>query len=139
MVRRHITALRIGLMLADGLTAVALFVAVSTVRFGRVWFDQWIAVGIDPRVLAALYAVGWITILWLFGLYRLRVRWTVRTELIDIARSVLLLAGGVFVLLSWLKLPNGSRQFLLLLFPAQLVVTVASRYVLRRGFETARA
>jgi exopolysaccharide biosynthesis polyprenyl glycosylphosphotransferase len=139
MVRRHITALRIGLMVADGLSAVAIFIAVSLGRFGPTWFDKWLAVGVDARVLALLYAIGWTTILWLFGLYRLRVRWSVRTELVDIARSVLLLAVTTFVLLFWLKLPNVSRQFLLLLFPAQLVLTVASRYLLRRGFEAARA
>ncbi len=139
MVRRHITALRLGLMAADGLSAIALFGVVSIFRFGSTWFDTWLGVGVDARILAVLYAVGWTTILWLFGLYRLRVRWSVRTELIDIGRSVLVLAVATFVVLFWLKLPNVSRQFLLLLFPAQLVMTVASRFTLRRAFSIARA
>ena len=140
MVRRYITALRLGLMTADGLSAIVLFVLVSVVRFGAgQWQEAWAAVGIDGRLLAVLYGIGWITVLWLFGLYRLRVRWSARTEVTDVARSVLLIAVTTFVLLFWLKFPNVSRQFLLLLFPAQLVLTVASRFTLRSVFASARA
>jgi exopolysaccharide biosynthesis polyprenyl glycosylphosphotransferase len=139
MVRRHITALRIGLMTADGLSAIAVFGVVSLIRFGSGWFGVWASAGIDARALALFYAVGWVTTLWLFGLYRLRVRWSARTEVTDVARSVLLIAVATFVLLFWLKLPNVSRQFLLLLFPTQLVLTVASRFFLRWAFATARA
>jgi exopolysaccharide biosynthesis polyprenyl glycosylphosphotransferase len=139
MVRRHITALRLGLMAADGLSAVALFVAVSIARFGPNWFESWIPAGVDVRILALAYGVGWTAILWLFGLYRLRVRWSARTEVVDVARSVLLLAVLTFVALFWLKLPNVSRQFLLLLFPAQLLLTVSSRFALRRAFAWARS
>jgi exopolysaccharide biosynthesis polyprenyl glycosylphosphotransferase len=139
MVRRHITAMRLGLMAADGLSAIAVFFVVSIVRFGPDWFGSWTVAGIDPRLLALGYGLGWTTILWLFGLYRLRVRWSARTEVLDVARSILLLAVVTFVVLFWLKLPNVSRQFLLLLFPAQLVLTVASRFVLRSAFAAARA
>jgi exopolysaccharide biosynthesis polyprenyl glycosylphosphotransferase len=140
MVRQHITALRLGLVSADGLSAIALFILVSIARFGPSdWQAAWAAVGIDGRLLAFLYGCGWVTVLWLFGLYRLRVRWSARTEVTDVARSVLLLAVTTFVLLFWLKFPNVSRQFLLLLFPAQLVLTVASRFFLRWAFAAARA
>jgi exopolysaccharide biosynthesis polyprenyl glycosylphosphotransferase len=140
MVRQHITALRLGLVSADGLSALALFILVSIVRFGPSdWQAAWAGVGIDGRLLAFLYGCGWVTVLWLFGLYRLRVRWSARTEVIDVARSVLLLAVATFVLLFWFKFPNVSRQFLLLLFPAQLVLTVASRFFLRWAFATVRA
>ena len=140
MVRQHITTLRLGLMSADALSALALFVLLSIARFGSSqWLSSWAAAGMDGRILAAVYAISWITILWLFGLYRLRVRWSARTEVTDVARAILLLAVGTFVLLFLLKLPNVSRQFLLLLFPAQLVLTVASRFVLRWAFATARA
>ncbi|MEA2549943.1 MAG: hypothetical protein QOE42_2541 [Chloroflexota bacterium] len=126
-------------MAADALSAIALFLAISVARFGSAWFSSWVTVGIDPRVLGLLYAAGWTAILWLFGLYRLRVRWSARTEVIDVGRAVLLLAVGTFVLLFWLKLPNVSRQFLLELFPAQLVLTIGSRFVLRWAFAVARA
>jgi exopolysaccharide biosynthesis polyprenyl glycosylphosphotransferase len=140
MVRRHITALRLGLMSADGVSAIALFTFVSIVRFGpSQWLEAWANAGIDGRLLAILYGIGWVTILWLFGLYRLRVRWSARTEVNDVARSVLLMAVATFILLFWLKLPNVSRQFLLLLFPLQVVLTVASRFILRWAFSAARA
>ena len=140
MVRQHITALRIGLMSADGLSAVALFILLSVFRFGASeWQATWATAGIDGRLLAFLYGVGWVATLWLIGLYRLRVRWSARTEVVDVARAVLLLAVATFVLLFWLKLPNVSRLFLVLLFPTQLVLTVASRFVLRWAFATARS
>src|SRR5712671_5536336 len=140
MVRQHITALRLGLMSADGLSAIALFILVSIVRFGASeWQAAWATVGIDGRLLAFLYGCGWVTVLWLFGLYRLRVRWSARTELTDIARAVLSLAVATFVLLFWLKLGGVSRLLLLLLFPSQLVLTMASRFLLRSAFGAARA
>jgi exopolysaccharide biosynthesis polyprenyl glycosylphosphotransferase len=140
MVRQHITALRIGLMSADGLSAIAVFIVVSIFRLGpSQWQASWAAAGIDGLLLAVLYGFGWVAVLWLFGLYRLRVRWSARTEVTDVARAVLLLAVVTFVLLFWLKLPNVSRLFLLILFPSQLVLTVASRFALRWAFGAARA
>src|SRR5258705_6264223 len=119
MVRQHITALRLGLMSADGLSAIALFILVSVARFGPgEWQSAWNGVGVDGRLLSILYGVGWITVLWLFGLYRLRARWSARTEVFDVARAVLSLAIGVFVLPVSLKLQVVSRQVLLLLFPS---------------------
>ena len=48
MVRQHITALRLGLMSADGISAFALFVLVSIARFGSAqWQGAWAQVGID--------------------------------------------------------------------------------------------
>jgi exopolysaccharide biosynthesis polyprenyl glycosylphosphotransferase len=140
MVRRHVTPLRLALMAADALSAVAVFVLVSIVRFGGdQWQRIWQQAGADGRALVVVYAAAWVAILWLFGLYRLRARWSIRTEVIDIGRAVFVLALATFVALFWLKLPNVSRTFLLLLFPAQLIVTVASRWVLRESFSIARA
>ena len=125
---------------ADGLSAVALLIFVSIVRFGpSQWQAAWAFAGIDGRLLAVLYGIGWVAVLWLFGLYRLRVRWSARTELTDIARAVLSLAVATFVLLFWLKLGGVSRLLLLLLFPSQLVLTMASRFLLRSAFGAARA
>ncbi|HEV8547226.1 MAG TPA: sugar transferase [Candidatus Limnocylindrales bacterium] len=139
MVRRHVVALRLGLMAADGLSAVAVFILVSMFRFGgENWLSAWSAAGMDGWVLAAAYGLGWVAVLWLIGLYRLRARWSARTEVLDVGRAVLLLAVATFVFLFWLKLPNVSRQFLLILFPSQLLLTVASRFILRSGFGAAR-
>jgi len=140
MVRRHVAALRLALMSADAASAIVLFFGVSIVRFGPAdWQPYWAGLGVDGRAFALLYGVGWVTVLWLFGLYRLRARWSARTEVADVARAILVLAVATFVLLFWLKLPGVSRLFLLMLFPAQLVLTVASRFVLRWAFATARA
>jgi len=127
-------------MAADALSATLLFLGVSIFRFGPAsWQQYWSDLGVDARVAALLYGGGWVAVLLLFGLYRLRARWSARTEVVDVARAVLVLAVSTFVLLFWLKLPNVSRQFLLLLFPAQVVLTIASRFVLRWMFATARA
>jgi exopolysaccharide biosynthesis polyprenyl glycosylphosphotransferase len=140
MIRRYITPLRLALMTADAVSAVAVFVAVSVLRFGSEdWRETWNVVGVDARALAVGYGVAWTVILWLFGLYRLRARWTARTEIGDVVRAVVVLALVTFVALFWLKLPNVSRTFLLLLFPTQMVVTLASRSFLRWSFATARA
>lgn len=126
-------------MAADGLSAAGLFVIVSFIRYGSDWRASWSSAGIDATILAALYSVSWVVTLWLFGLYRLRVRWSARTELVDIARALLLLAVATFALLFWLKLPNVSRQLLLILFPVQLIITMVSRSVLRGVVATLRA
>jgi exopolysaccharide biosynthesis polyprenyl glycosylphosphotransferase len=127
-------------MTADGLSAFFVFVAVSIVRFGAdAWQSTWRAVGVEGPVLALAYGVAWVTVVWFTGLYRLRARWSTRTEVIDVFRAVVGLAVATFVALFWFKLPNVSRQFLLLLFPTQLVLTIASRAVLRWLFAAARA
>ena len=139
MIRRHITALRASLMAADGASAVALFVLVSLQRFGSAWEPTWRAVGIDPFVLAAAYGSAWVLILWITGLYRLRTRWTWRSEVLDISRATLLVAVSAFCALFVFKLPNVSRLFLVELFAFQAVVAVASRSALRWAFRVARA
>jgi exopolysaccharide biosynthesis polyprenyl glycosylphosphotransferase len=140
MVRRHVAALRLALMAADGLSAVFVFIAVSVFRFGAdEWQTTWRAVGVEGPILALAYGAAWVAIVWFSGLYRLRARWAARTEVVDVFRAVIALAVATFVVLFWFKLPNVSRQFLLLLFPAQLVLTIASRAVLRWMFAAARS
>src|SRR5436190_15954395 len=139
MIRRYITPLRLALMAADAASAIGVFVLASILRFGSdAWMTIWRQAGVDGRALGLAYAIAWVAVLYLFGLYRLRARWAVRTEVIDITRAVFVLALATFVALFWLKLPNVSRTFLLVLFPVQLAVTVASRWALRRAFAIAR-
>jgi lipopolysaccharide/colanic/teichoic acid biosynthesis glycosyltransferase len=139
VLRRHVTALRLALMLADVALASALFVAISIVRFGPSWQQTWSSLGLSPWLLAVLAGAGWSLILWLLGLYRLRARWSWRSEWLDIIRAVLLVGVGVFCALFLFKLPNVSRLFLLSLFVAQGTGTLASRAVLRAVFETIRS
>ena len=140
LIRRHITALRLALAAADGLTAMALFIGLSIVRFGSPgWRDVWAFVGIDPFVAAAGYGLALVTALWLQGLYRLRTRLSIRREVIDVLVAILLLAVVVFTTLYLLKLPNVSRLFLLLLFSFQAVLTLVSRASIRALFVRLRS
>ena len=51
MIRRHLMALRLGLMVADGVSATVVFLLVSIVRFGDGGgLDIWNRLGIDHRL-----------------------------------------------------------------------------------------
>src|SRR5687768_3364560 len=126
-------------MIADAVIAVGLFVVLSVVRFGSDWIQEWGLANVDALQAAVLYGVAWPALLWVTGLYRLRSRWSIRSELADLFRAWLLLAVGFFALLFLLKLPDVSRLFLLLLFFSQVVVTFLSRFALRRVFAMVRA
>jgi exopolysaccharide biosynthesis polyprenyl glycosylphosphotransferase len=140
VIRRHITALRLALAAADALTAVALFIGLSIVRFGSPgWHDIWTGIGIDPFVAAAGYAAALVVALWVQGLYRLRTRLSQRREVIDVLVAVLFLGVLVFTTLYLFKLPNVSRLFLVLLFSCQAVLTIVSRMSIRAIFVHLRA
>jgi FlaA1/EpsC-like NDP-sugar epimerase len=140
VIRRHITALRLSFMFVDGATAALLFLWLSVVRFGPDFRAQWVAsVGLDAFVAAVAYGAGWVATLYMLGLYRLRARWSARTELLDIMRAALFLAVAVFTALFLFKLPNVSRLFLVLLFGSQVVLGLGSRLAVRRFFEALRA
>ena len=118
LIRRHAAALHLALMLADAITAIALFIGLSMIRFGPdAWQATWATAGIDGRLAALLYGISLVAVLWIQGLYRLRVRWSRRREALDVLFAVLLLAVVVFTALFLFKLPNVSRLFLVLLFP----------------------
>ncbi len=127
-------------MLADATTAFALFVGLSILRFGTdAWERIWASAGIDARLAAFLYSLALVAVLWVQGLYRLRVRWSRRREALDVTFAVLLLAVVVFTALFLFKLPNVSRLFLILLFPSQALLTIASRTLIRLTFLRLRA
>src|SRR5688500_2401609 len=66
MIRRHLMALRVALMLGDGATAVAVFLAASFLRFrDGDPTELWRSIGIDIRLAVLLFAGTWITVLWL--------------------------------------------------------------------------
>ncbi len=131
MIRRHATAFEVTLMVADGLLAASLFVAVSILRFGREnWQNAWSTASIAWPTAAVFYGVVWVSVLWLTGLYRFRA-WSVRGEAAEIGRATVLLAVIVFSALFVLKLPAVSRLFLVELFAVQTVVAVTSRWLMR--------
>jgi exopolysaccharide biosynthesis polyprenyl glycosylphosphotransferase len=132
-------ALRVALMLGDGVTAAAVFLFVSFIRFGNTgWTGIWTRLGIDIRWAAIAFGVGWVVVLWYNGLYRLRARWRLRTEAMDILRSTLLVAALILATLFIYKQQDVSRLFLLTLFTLQPLVTLASRGLLRLAFSELR-
>jgi len=131
LIRRHATALRLLLMGADATSAYVLFIVTSVVRFGANWQTEWRSAGIDALMAAAVYSATWVALLWILGLYRLRARWTARIETQDVGRAAILLGLVTFSALFAFKLPDVSRLFLLTLFIAQVVLTVASRGAIR--------
>src|SRR5262245_34819605 len=126
-------------MLADASLAVVLLGVMSYARFGNDWLNIWQPVLAAPGLFAGAYAAGWVVVLGMHGLYRPRARWSVRSEGVAIGRSVIVMALVTLSLLFLFKLPDVSRSFLLLFFPAQWLTTVASRLVLRWGFEKLRS
>ncbi len=119
MIRRYAFWLRALLMLVDGLLAVGLLVVLSILRFGPDWAVWWRQIVPVPQAFLALYAVGWVAVLALNGLYRPRARWRIRSEAADLARATVVMALLSLSVLFLFKVPDVSRLFLLFLFPAQ--------------------
>ncbi len=138
MTKRYLMTLRLMLMLADGLSAFLVFMLVSVVRFqdgdaNAVW-----SVGIDIPIAATLFALIWVVVLWVMGLYRLRARWNLITEARDIARAAVVVVAVVLSGLFLLHQDDVSRLFLAILFLAQPAVTLASRALFRSWFNVLR-
>ncbi|MDQ3492175.1 MAG: sugar transferase, partial [Chloroflexota bacterium] len=139
MIRRHTAALRVALMAVDVATAAALFVLVAGLRVSdRDWTSVMGTATALTGLAALVYSGGWMLTLWLRGLYRLRTRWSIRREALDIVTSAVVLAVVTFAVLFLFRLSDVSRSFLLMLFPAQVVLTLGVRIALRRGFEWLR-
>jgi exopolysaccharide biosynthesis polyprenyl glycosylphosphotransferase len=139
MIRRHLMTLRLALMLGDGITAAFVFLVLSYIRFGsEAWMAFWTRTGIDLRLAAIIFGIGWVLALWYHGLYRLRVRWQLRTEAKDIARSTLLYAAVTLASLFVIHRDDVSRLFLLAIFIVQPIVTFAERSILRVAFSYLR-
>jgi exopolysaccharide biosynthesis polyprenyl glycosylphosphotransferase len=139
MIRRYGLAFRALLAIADGLTAVAaLFVAIA-VRFGTASVDQVPGITFsDPSLAVATYAILWPFVLWTQGLYRHRARWTIRREVGDLLRAVLIYAAIVVSLLFAFKYTDASRLVLLVLFPLLAIGALATRLLLHRALVVLR-
>jgi exopolysaccharide biosynthesis polyprenyl glycosylphosphotransferase len=139
MIRRHLMALRIGLMAVDGAVAAAVFLVVADLRYLDGDTDAlWRAFTVEPAVAAVLFGVIWVVVLWTTGLYRLSPRWRVLSEIRDIVRGTLVVIALVLSLLFLTKQTDVSRRFLLLLFIAEPVVTMAGRLTVRAAFDALR-
>jgi exopolysaccharide biosynthesis polyprenyl glycosylphosphotransferase len=137
MIRRHLMALRIGLMALDGIVAAAVFLVVAELRYRDV-DALWRVMPIDPPVAALLFAMLWVLALWTVGLYRLSPRWNVWTQVRDIARATLLVIALTLSTLFVINAGDVSRLFLIILFIAEPTVTLIGRLGFRAVFETSR-
>ena len=138
MIRRHITALRLSLMTADGIAAVFVFLAISMLRFGSNWSEAWDRAGLPVAAALVAWAASWVGLLWLHGLYRLRRYWSARAEAAYLVRGATFLALIVFGGLFAVHMPEVSRLFMIGLFVVQLAVALVSRLVIRWAFAAAR-
>lgn len=140
MLRRHASGFRALLMLTDAILALVLLVVLSVVRFGADnWLDIWRPLVEQPALVGVGYSLAWVVTLWLHGLYRPRARWTIRSEALSSARATVVLGLITGTILFAFRLPDVSRLFLVLLFPSQWLVTLATRVTLRLVFERLRA
>ena len=131
MVRRHTSALRATLMAADFLSAAVLFVVVSIARYGAGWYDSWDRLGIHPLLAAVCFGLGWVALVTLQGLYRVRARYSLRSEATALIRAGAVLGLGMIVYLFLERVSNASRLLLAALIVATVIVAFAARVGLR--------
>ncbi len=130
--------LKATLMLADGLSAIAVFLLLWNLRFD-VLGGSWAVTSLRPVQLAVAYALLWVGSLWLLGLYRLRVHWGLRGEIVDVLRATVVALAVALSILFLFDLTEVSRVFLGMLLLAQPAVTITIRVVLRRVLERMRS
>ncbi|MFN8629652.1 MAG: sugar transferase [Chloroflexota bacterium] len=138
MIRRYAFWFRALLIGADALVAVGLLVALSAWRFGEDWAVWWRQIVPVPEVFLALYAVTWVTVLTVNGLYRPRARWSLRSEAWSVLRATVVMTLLTLSVLFLFRLPDVSRLLLLVLFPAQAVATIVLRAAIRALLERQR-
>ena len=138
MIRRHATLLHVLLMATDAAVALAVLVAVFVFHYGDTAPPANEGSFGNIAAPVVLYVATWVLLLYLVGEYRLRARWTLRSEIAGITRATIWLAVLSFSGLFLWNLTEISRLFLVLLFPIQGAVTIAMRAVLRWAFQVLR-
>ena len=137
MTKRHLTTLRLVLLLGDAVAAWLVFLVVSRLRFDADPNAHW-SVGLEIGTAAILFAVMWVAVLWIMGLYRIGARWSLLGEARDIAKATVVALAVTLSLLFLAHQDAVSRVFLAALFVAQPMVTLAGRGVLRFWFDSMR-
>src|ERR1035437_1511301 len=140
MIRRYAAVLRWTLAAAD--IALALFVVIgaTNLRFGRTsgWPTDVTTSLPDTKLAVAVFVGMWITVLWMQGLYRSRARWTRRSDIAAVLRATLVQLVLTLSLLYLFKLPDVSRQLLILVFPALAAAAIGIRIGIRQFLVLAR-
>jgi exopolysaccharide biosynthesis polyprenyl glycosylphosphotransferase len=120
------------LMLADGGLAICLALLLSILRFGREGAIPTLRSALpDTRAMIVLFAVAWVGVLWVHGLYSSRTRWTFHSEVGDILRATATFAIATLAFLYVFKLPDVSRLLLIYLFPSMAAMALVTRVGLR--------
>jgi exopolysaccharide biosynthesis polyprenyl glycosylphosphotransferase len=143
VIRRYAAGIQFAAAFADAAVALLTAVILSLLRFGEDWENLWASRLPDPLLFGLAYAVLWSTMLWLSGHYRIRSRRTLLEDAVIIAKSTAGTAAVVFAMLYLLRMPDVSRLFMLLLFPAQFLAALILRApirvlllsIWRRGFD----
>ena len=139
MIRRHLMALRIGLMAVDAAVAAGVFLVVAHLRYlDGTASALWRAMALEPTATAFVFAALWVVTLWSTGLYQLAPRWHFFTEVRDTARATLIVIAVVLSTLFLTKQTEVSRLFLVYLFIAEPTVTLLGRLAVRTAFNALR-
>ena len=139
MMRERVAVLRAALMVGDFGVVVLGFVVASLLRFGGRATEVW--AGLFPATAPVVVAFG-LAAVGLFaaaGMYRPRLRWSMRTELQDLLRTGAILLAFTFALLYFFKLDAVSRWFLAVYFPLVAVGLSAVRVGMHVAFRRARS
>lgn len=131
MIRRHGRFIRILMVLGDAIVAMVVLVGISALRFGPDWPGVWQLVIPYPTLLVTAYALAWVGLLALQGLYQSRAHWSVATEARSVAYAALLLGLITLATLFLIDASNVSRLVLVLVIATQALVTILTRSMLR--------
>jgi exopolysaccharide biosynthesis polyprenyl glycosylphosphotransferase len=131
MIRRHGRSIRTLMVLGDALVALVVLLGISALRFGPDWPNVWQVVVPAPALLVTMYALAWVGLLALQGLYQSRAHWSLATEAASVIYAAILLGLTTLATLFLLQASEVSRLLLLLVIPTQAAVTIFVRSILR--------
>jgi exopolysaccharide biosynthesis polyprenyl glycosylphosphotransferase len=130
VIRRYAAGIQIAAALADAGVALLTVIALTQLKIRDDWDILWTRLP-DPPLFAIGYAVLWSSMLWLSGHYRIRHRRIFLEDAAIIGKSTAGTAVVAFAMLYLLRMPDVSRLFMLLLFPAQFATALVLRAPIR--------
>lgn len=139
MMRERVAILRLALMVCDFAIVVMGFVAASLLRFGEGWTEVWAGLLPSTGPVVVAFGLAAVGIFAAAGMYRPRLRWSVRTELHDLLRTGAILLALTFSLLYFFKLDDVSRWFLAVYFPLVALGLSGARVAVHLAFRWARS
>ena len=138
MIRRHAGALRALLATVDALVVLFSLGLAATVRFGlQAPLDTALSPFGEGAALL-LPIAAWPLTLWAHGLYRPRVRLTIRGEALDVLRATMTFTAGILIALYFFKLDDFSRTVIAVFVPTLALSTIAVRIALRAALSALR-